>query len=95
MLFNIAPLDLSPQYAAPPYDVGPDLYWPDKPKNHTLIAGRMLEEVVTVNEIYKYRTPVDVVLKNKFPGARFADFNVHDLVRTYLSPLGLDVQWSG
>jgi hypothetical protein len=53
VLFNVAPLDLSPQYAAPPYDVGPDLYWPDKPKNHTLLAYRMLEEgsVLTSNPL--------------------------------------------
>ena len=80
MLFNIAPLNLAPEYAAPPYDVGANQYWPDKPKNHTLLNGRMIQEVATVNAIFKYRTPYAVELKNRYPGASFAVYNVHDLV---------------
>lgn len=48
VIFNNAPLWWAPEYAAPPYDVGPNQYWPDKPANHTLIEQRMVEEVVTV-----------------------------------------------
>lgn len=83
---NTAPLYYAPEYAAPPYDVGANQYWPDKPKNHTLLNGRMMEEVVSVNAIYEYRTPVDVVLSKKYPGAKFAVFNVNGLV-SHASPL--------
>lgn len=80
VLINNAPLQWAPEYAAPPNDVGANQYWPDKPKNHTLLAYRMLEQVVTVNSIFDYRTPVDVVLEHKWPGASFAVFDVNGLV---------------
>ncbi len=82
VLFNIAPLDKAPIYAAPPYDVGANQYWPDKPKNHTLLNGRMIQEVATVNAIFKYRTPYAVEIKRRFPGAKVAVFDVHGLVRS-------------
>ena len=56
-------------------------YWPDKPSNHTLLNQRMVEQVVTVNDIFDYRTPYDVVLAKQFPGASFAVYNVNGLVR--------------
>ena len=80
MLMNNAPLDKAPIYAAPPFDVGANQYWPEKPRNHTLINGRMLEQVVTVNAIFEYRTPVAVAVRRRFPGARVAVFDVHGLV---------------
>ena len=80
VLFNIAPLNLAPMYAAPPNDLGPLQYWPEKPKNHTLISYRMEEEVVTVNAIFDYRTPFAVEIKKRFPGASFAVYDVHGLV---------------
>lgn len=80
VLFNIAPLYLAPLYALPPYGVGNDQYWHGKPKNHTLINGRMLEEVETVNAIYQYRTPYAVELKKRYPGASFAVYDVNGLV---------------
>jgi hypothetical protein len=55
-------------------------YWPDKPKNHTELNGRMMEQVVTVNSIYDYRTPFEVVIEKNFPGASFAVYNVNGLV---------------
>ena len=80
VLMNIAPLNLAPEYAAPPNDVGANQYWPDKPKNHTELSGRMLEQVVTVNAIFEYRTPFAVEIKKRFPGASIAVFDVHGLV---------------
>lgn len=87
VLFNNAPLQFAPEYAGPPNDVGANQYWPDKPRNHTLIEQRMLEQVVTVNEIFEYRTPFEVVLQDKWPGARFAVFDVNGLVRSYRRPV--------
>lgn len=80
VLFNNAPLYFAPEYAAPPNDVGDNQYWQDKPDNHTLINQRMLEEVVTTNEIFDYRTPFDVSLQHAFPGAHFAVFDVNGLM---------------
>lgn len=80
MLFNNAPLYFAPEYAGPPNDVGANQFWPDKPENHTLIEQRMLEEVVTTNEIFEYRTPVEVALQGLWPGASFAVFDVNGLV---------------
>lgn len=77
---NLAPLELAPEYAAPPNDVGPNQYWPDKPKNHTELSGRMMEQVVTVNSIYDYRTPFEVLIERNWPGAEFAVFDVNGLM---------------
>lgn len=81
VLQNVAPLQLSPIYGLP--DAGgvtSDNYWPDKPSNITEISYRMLEQVVTVNEIYALRTPVEVILQRKFPGANFALFSMNQLI---------------
>lgn len=86
VLFNNAPLYFAPEYAGPPNDVGANQYWADKPENHTLIEQRMLEEVVTTNEIFDYRTPVEVALQGRWPGARFAVFDVNSLVRHPILP---------
>ena len=80
VLFNIAPLELAPEYAAPPNDVGNNQYWLGKPKNHTLISYRMMEQVVTINSIFNYRTPFEVVIERNWPGASFAVFDVNGLV---------------
>ncbi|KAK3115103.1 hypothetical protein LTR53_005880 [Teratosphaeriaceae sp. CCFEE 6253] len=82
VLMNVAPLNLAPEYGVEGLGgAGPNQYWQNKTGNITEISGRMLESVVTVNEIYDYRTPYDVVLANKYPGASFAVFNVHDLMQ--------------
>lgn len=91
VLFNIAPLNLAPEYAAPPYDVGANQYWPDKPKNHTLLNQRMLEEVVTVNAIFEYRTPFTVEIQRRFPGISIANFDVHGLVSAEHVPIEISV----
>lgn len=83
VLMNNAPLNLAPLFAAPPYDIDASQYWPTKPKNHSEISGRMMEEVVTVNAIMDYRTPYAVEAVKKYPGASFAVYNVHDLVSRF------------
>lgn len=40
----------------------------------------MMEQVVTVNAIYKYQTPFVAKISNSFPGAHFAVMDVHALV---------------
>ncbi|KAF2152059.1 carbohydrate esterase family 16 protein [Myriangium duriaei CBS 260.36] len=80
---NVVPLQLSPLYGLPSAGgVAADNYWPNKSSevNVTAASYRMLEEVVTVNEIYALRTAVEVQLQHKFPGAHFALMSMYDLV---------------
>ena len=81
VLLNIVPLDLAPLYANDTAGgVGANKFWPDKPDNHTAIAEKMMEQVATVNAIFSYRTPYEVGLAGRYPGAEFALFDVHRLV---------------
>ena len=47
---------------------------------HAQVTLGMLEQVVTVNSIYEYRTPFEVKVANRFPGSSWAVFDVHGLV---------------
>lgn len=81
VLQNVAPLQLTPQYGLPSKGgLNATQYWPDKPANTTEIWGRMLETVVTVNDVFKYRTPFDVKIANDYPGAHFAVMDMYGLV---------------
>lgn len=91
VLFNIAPLNLAPIFAAPPYDVGANQYWPDKPSNHSELNGRMVEEVVSVNAIFDYRTAWAVELAKQYPGASIAVYNVNGLVSAASANLRLTI----
>ena len=75
VLFNLAPLYLTPLYS----DIGPSAAWPDKPDNHTAIAEKMKESVTTLNDVYKYRLPFEV-MAHRYTGAHFALYDVHSLV---------------
>ena len=88
VLINLFPLDLAPQYAnLSAGGVTADKFWPDKPENVTLYYERMLESVSTVNSIFQYRTPYEAVIANRYPGANFANFDVHSLVSLHLLEL--------
>ena len=82
VLFNLAPLHLTPLYANDSQGgVGPVRAWPDKPSNHTAIAEQMQEYVTTLNKVYKYQLPFEVMLSARYPGSNFALFDVYSLVR--------------
>ena len=90
VIMNAPPLNLAPEYGIPGQGgVGPNQYWSDKGEgvggNLTEISGRMLEQVVTVNSIYEYRTPFEAKIAERYPGASFAVYDVHGLVRWLLS----------
>ena len=85
VILNVAPLNLAPIYALPPYAVGDNQYWANKTGNYTEISGKMMEYVTLVNSIYEYRTPYAVEIAKNFPGADFAVFDVHGLVRKFSS----------
>lgn len=81
VLMNVAPLNLAPLYALPEAGgvVSNPGYWPTKPSNLTEISGRMMEQVVTVNAIYEYRTPFAARVAREFEGASLAVYDVHGL----------------
>ncbi|KAF1992052.1 carbohydrate esterase family 16 protein [Aulographum hederae CBS 113979] len=81
VLQNVQPLQLTPLVAAPENGgVGPNHYWPDKPDNLTAISLKMMQMVWGCNEIYQYRTPFELLVAKKFPGARFALMDMYGLV---------------
>ncbi|EME79691.1 carbohydrate esterase family 16 protein [Pseudocercospora fijiensis CIRAD86] len=84
VLQNVAPLNLAPLYATPENGgLGPgpgNQYWPDKPSNSTEISYRMEEEVVTVNRIYDFQTPFEVLVKKSMPEAKIVVMDMHGLI---------------
>ncbi|KAF4552899.1 GDSL-like Lipase/Acylhydrolase-like protein 2 [Elsinoe fawcettii] len=84
VLFNIAPLQLSPLYGrADAGGFGPGQYWMNKSTDAATInniSADMAEEVATVNEIYEYRTPVEVLVEKKFKGSNVAVFDMEGLI---------------
>jgi hypothetical protein len=82
VLMNIAPLNLAPLYGLPDAGgVGNETrFWPDKPSNLTNVSYRMMEQVVSVNEIFDYRTPFLTRIAETFQGAEMAVMDMHGLV---------------
>lgn len=71
---NIAPLNLAPMYALP--EVG----GVGNVTNKTETSYRMLQQAVTVNSIYDYRTAFDAKIGDTFKGAHFAVMDMHSLI---------------
>ncbi|KAI9695705.1 MAG: hypothetical protein M1820_008468 [Bogoriella megaspora] len=81
VLQNVIPLFLTPLVATPENGgLGPNIFWPNKPSNITAISYKMLQMVVTTNMIYEYRTPFEILVARKFPGARFALMDMYSLI---------------
>jgi hypothetical protein len=40
----------------------------------------MKEYVTTLNNVYKYQTPYEKLVANRYPGAHFVLFDVHSLI---------------
>jgi phospholipase/lecithinase/hemolysin len=81
VLMNLAPLQLLPQYATPENGgLNATQYFNNKGPNITEISWRMYESVVTVNQIYAYRTPFEAALASSWPGASIANFDVNSLM---------------
>ncbi|KAL9093789.1 MAG: hypothetical protein Q9159_000091 [Coniocarpon cinnabarinum] len=82
VLFNVAPLQLTALYAnASEGGEAPSEYWNDRPDNLTDISERMTEFTTTLNTVFDYKTPVEVLLNNRYPGAKVALYDVNQLVR--------------
>lgn len=87
VLMNLAPLHLAPLYAVPEKGgiTGKEsLYWPWKSGNLTEISYRMREQVVTLNQVFNYRTPYELLIAKRYPAASFAVMDTYGLVSSTL-----------
>ncbi|PYI07368.1 SGNH hydrolase [Aspergillus sclerotiicarbonarius CBS 121057] len=81
VIMNVVPLQLAPLYATPENGgIGENNYWPDKGGNLTEISYRMWEQVATVNDVYGYRTPVEWLVRRRYPGAEVAVMDMYGLI---------------
>lgn len=81
ILFNLAPLDLLPQYQLPSQGgLDATQFWPANGRNQTDIHYRMQNTVAALNDVYEYRTPFVAQISKKYPGAKFANYNVNGLM---------------
>jgi len=95
VLMNLAPLWLAPMYAsAMPVNYWPvkpanftEVTQKMKVSSskilHSMLctyARRLQEYVTTVNSVYQFETPFDVLIKNRWPGANVANFDIGSFV---------------
>ncbi|KAL5331013.1 hypothetical protein ACEPPN_000540 [Leptodophora sp. 'Broadleaf-Isolate-01'] len=71
VLMNTAPLELPPLYGVPGKGgLAASHYWQHKMKEYTYL----------VNSVSSYRTPYELLIAKRYPGASFAVFDVHSLI---------------
>ncbi|KAI1353985.1 carbohydrate esterase family 16 protein [Xylaria sp. FL0043] len=82
VLFTQAPLDQSPLYKSIPDGGTGDIgYWTDKETyNTTAYEGKMLEYTTTVDTIFDYGAPFQLLVKKRWPGASFTILNTHQII---------------
>ncbi|OOQ83027.1 putative GDSL-like lipase/acylhydrolase [Penicillium brasilianum] len=84
VVMNIAPLDLTPQYALPENGgVTNSRYWKDKSQfnsNLTQISETMREYSILVNAVYNYQIPYELKVADRYAKSQFALFDVHSLM---------------
>ncbi|KAK7509276.1 GDSL lipase/acylhydrolase family protein [Phyllosticta citricarpa] len=81
VLMNLIPLQLSPLYA-PPNKGGIG-----KSQNMTESSYRMKEQVNLLNNNAKFQTPYESLLARRYPGARWALFDMYSLITDiYVNP---------
>lgn len=82
VVLNQAPLELSPIYASPAYGGTLDnKFFPNKTAyNMTEYMQKMKEYTTSVNTMYDYGVPFQLLVKKRWPDATFAVFNVHKLI---------------
>ncbi|KAI0906997.1 carbohydrate esterase family 16 protein [Ustulina deusta] len=81
-LFTQAPLELSPLYAAMENGGAGNVgYWPNKTAyNMAEYEEKILEYTTTVNAIYEYGVPFQLLIQKRWPGASFIIFNTHQII---------------
>ncbi|PLB43269.1 GDSL lipase/acylhydrolase family protein [Aspergillus steynii IBT 23096] len=81
VLMNLAPLQLAPQYATPENGgVRRSGFWKNKPENITQVSYRMWEQVATANDVFHYKTPFELLVARRYPGAKFAVMDIFGLL---------------
>jgi hypothetical protein len=78
---NVSPLQLTPLYSTPERGGVYGSQYPSKATNVTETSYRMWEAVATVNSIYKYKTPFEVLVQKRYPDANFAVMDMYSIVR--------------
>ncbi|EEA28699.1 hypothetical protein TMatcc_002946 [Talaromyces marneffei ATCC 18224] len=78
VLQNVIPLQLVPLYAKP--ENGGVYPNPDGATNVTEVSYRMWESVKSVNNIYKYQLPFELLIQNRYPGAKFAFMDMYSII---------------
>jgi hypothetical protein len=79
VLLNLSPLEKLPQYDA---SQGLDtIYFPDHTENNmTMLEYKIAQYTTTVNTAFDYGVPFQVLVQDRWPGAVFSVFNVHQLL---------------
>ncbi|KAF4620165.1 hypothetical protein G7Y89_g14656 [Cudoniella acicularis] len=73
VLMNTAPLQLSPQYGMP--GAGGLT-----PANISEVSGKMKEYTKLVNNVFTYRTPYELLIAKRYPGASIAIYDVNSFM---------------
>jgi hypothetical protein len=83
VLGTLLPLELTPLYANEMLNgLESPAIWPEKSElNSTIVANDILSLTNTVNAVFEYRTPYELQLANRYPGAHFALFDGNSFVR--------------
>lgn len=82
VLFTQAPLEVSPLYAAIPNGGSGNVnYWPNKTEYNTIeYEAKIKEYTTTVNTIFDYGVPFQLLVEKRWPGASFIIFNTHQIL---------------
>ncbi|KAK0759554.1 hypothetical protein N5P37_007742 [Trichoderma harzianum] len=83
VLMNVPPLELHPIYATPEKKGVPPGTpdWPNKPSNLTEVSFKMYEYTSAVNEISKFQVPFQQHVAKRYPGAKWAIYDVNSLFK--------------
>ncbi|KAI1258924.1 carbohydrate esterase family 16 protein [Xylariaceae sp. FL1019] len=82
ILFNTAPLETSPLYAAQENGGSGNVnYWTNKTSYDGLeYENKMLEYTTTINTAFDYGAPFELLVKRRWPGASVTIFDVHQII---------------
>ena len=86
----MSPLDRSPMYATPESGgAAVTTYWRTKTQqNGTLYESRMRQQTATVNTVFDYGAPFHLLVRDRWPGASLAVFDVHRLLADIMADPG-------
>lgn len=80
VILNQAPLELAPLYAASQQSPKNQLLSSQALCNATETERKMFEYTMSVNTMFDYGVPFQLLVKKRWRGATFTVFNVHDLM---------------